>query len=434
MLVAITVLITTLTAVGMLGILCNLLLARVVSAKRINITRALMRDESRQASSIIGGIRQIESLKASGAEAGFFAEWAGYQAAVNRDRVRYRMLDASFGSVVRTITILVNVCVFAIGVYYVIQGAFSVGMLIAFTGFLEAFLQPAQTIVESGQTIQEMRSKMERIRDVMEYPLDDTFVDRETADSVFPETISKLSGEICLSHVTFGYSKMEEPLLKDICLSVKAGSRVALVGSTGCGKSTVANLLLGLYRPWSGEILYDGKRISQIDRRVFTGSVAAVDQDIILYGDTIQANLKTWDESIEDFEVILAARDASIHEEIMQRPDGYLTMLSENGRNFSGGQRQRLEIARVLAQDPTIVIMDEATSALDAGTEAEVVEAIKARGITCIMIAHRLSTIRHCDRILVLDEGRIAEDGSYEALMEANGLFAQLVRQQQLEG
>ncbi len=268
---------------------------------------------------------------------------------------------------------------------------------------------------------------MERIQDVMEYPVEEKCGEDEDDEQLLGEADDKLSGALEIRNLVFGYSRRQEPVIKDFSLKVKQGERIAIIGSSGCGKSTVSKLISGLYEPWEGEILFDGKKICEINRQVFAGSLAVADQDIILFEDTIANNMKMWDASIKDSAMILASRDAQLHEDIMLRDGGYQYRILDGGKDFSGGQRQRMEIARVLAQDPTIIILDEATSALDAKTEYDVVNAIKNRGITCIVIAHRLSTVRGCDEIIVMDQGRIVERGTHEALMEQNGRYKELV-------
>lgn len=411
-----------LTLVGLGSIVVNMLVARFISAKRVNITRVQMRDSGKLSSATVAGIGMIETIKASGAENGYFEKWSGYQASVNTQKVRFQRLNQYMGMIPGIVTEITNTAILALGIWLTMCGQFTAGMIMAFQGFMTSFSAPAQSLIAAGQTLQEMRTEMERVEDVMEYPMDE-----EAPESDIQDTYDKLSGRLEMKHVTFGYSRLGEPLIEDFSMSLEPGSRVAFVGASGCGKSTISKLISGLYKPWSGEILFDGKPISAIDRSVFTGSLAVVDQDIILFEDTIANNIRLWDKSIEDFEVILAARDAKLHEDIMQREGGYQYKITEGGRDFSGGQRQRMEIARVLAQDPTIIILDEATSALDAKTEFEVVDSIHARGITCIVIAHRLSTVRDCDEIIVLDNGKVAERGTHEELYARGGAYTSLI-------
>lgn len=412
-----------LTVIGILSVLLNLIFSNIISKKRVNITRVQMRDAGKLAGATVAGIEMIETIKASGAENGFFEKWAGYQASANTQEVKFQKLNQVLGLLPSLVSSLCNTAVLMVGVYLAMQGEFTVGMIMAFQGFLGSFISPATSLISAGQSLQEMRTEMERIEDVMRYPTD-VPEDEPVRDD---REYDKLSGNIEMKNVTFGYSRLAEPLIENFNLTLKTGSRVSFIGPSGCGKSTLSKLISGLYKPWSGEILFDGKSISEIDRSVFTGSLAVVDQDIILFEDTIANNIKMWDSSIEDFEMIMAARDAQLHEDIMQREGGYQYKMTEGGKDFSGGQRQRMEIARVLAQDPTIIILDEATSALDAKTEYNVVNSIKDRGITCIVVAHRLSTIRDCDEIIVMDNGKVAERGTHSELMAKGGMYAQLV-------
>ncbi len=410
------------TLVGIAAVLSNTALSRFISNRRINITRVILRDQGKLAGATVSAMDMIETIKASGAEDGYFEKWAGYQASVNTQNVRYEKLNQYLGILPQAVTGVLNTLVLVLGVWLTMRGEFTVGMIMAFQGFMGAFMAPAGQVISAGQQLQEMRTSMERVEDVMAYPEDASFDERPKA-----EKYDKLKGNLTMRHVTFGYSPLSPPLIQDFNLELEAGRRVAFVGASGCGKSTLAKLIAGLYQPWSGEILLDGKPMSEIDRSVLTGSVAVVDQDIILFEDTIANNIKMWDASIEDFEMIMAARDARIHEDIMQREGGYQYRISEGGRDFSGGQRQRIEIARVLAQDPTMIILDEATSALDARTEYEVVKSIEDRGISCVVIAHRLSTIRDCDEIIVMDDGKVVERGTHDELMALDGAYRALV-------
>ena len=413
-----------LSLIGIASIAINAVVSTWVTARRVDLSRVTSRDSGRFAGATVAGIEMIESIKASGAEDGYFEKWAGYQALVNAGKVKFARTDTYLGLIPSAVSALASIFVLMGGVLLCVRGSWTTGMIAAFTGYLSAFMAPAIQLISAGETLQVMRAGMERIEDVLCYPTD---VDVSNALPEADTPLDKLSGRLELRHVTFGYSPLEAPLIEDFSMTLEPGQRVAFVGSSGCGKSTLAKLISGLYQPWSGEILFDGKPIREIDRSVFTGSLSVVDQDIILFEDTIANNIKMWDDSIENFEMILAARDAQIHDDIMQRDGGYQYRLVEGGRDLSGGQRQRLEIARVLAGDPTILILDEATSALDAKTEYEVVRSISGRGITCVVVAHRLSTIRDCDEIIVLDHGRVVERGTHDELYARGGLYTQLV-------
>lgn len=411
-----------LACAGLLSVCVNLLLARIIAAKRVNITRVQMRDLANLNSTTIMGIDMIETIKSSGAEEGFFTKWAGYYANAHNQQVKFMKLEHTLGQLPFVVTLLSSNIILYLGVSLVMSGEWTIGLISAFNGYLLSFSTPANMLILAGEQLQEMRTNMERVQDVFKYP-----VSVDASVTVPEEEMNKLSGLVEMKHITFGYNKLERPLLEDFSLRVEAGGSVALVGSSGCGKSTVAKLLTGLYDVWSGEILYDGKELSAINRSIFTGSVASVDQNVTLFEGTIEENIRLWDKSIENFEVILAARDAGVHADILEREGDYSAKILEGGKNFSGGQRQRLEIARVLAQDPTVIILDEATSALDSQTEYRLMQSIAARGMTRIIISHRLSIIRDCDEIIVMKDGKILSRGTHEELLKTCDYYVELI-------
>ena len=414
-----------LTLIGVASIVLNMFVSLLVSRKRVNITKVQVRGEGNLSGQTISGIEMIETIKSSGAENGFFEKWAGYQATVNTSSVKFSKLNSYLGSLPSIISTLADVAILITGIWLIIDGQFTSGALLAFQGFMTSFSTPVNDLIGVGQSVQEMRTDMDDIEDIMNYPTD--VPDRIENEIVEGESYNKLSGHIVMKDVTFGYSRLDPPLIEHFDLTLEPGKSVAFVGPSGCGKSTLSKLLTGLYKPWSGEILYDGKPRAEINRAVFTGSIAVVDQDIILINHTIANNIQRWESSIEDFEMIMAARDAQLHESIMQRDGGYNHVILDGGKDFSGGERQRMEIARVLAQDPTVIVMDEATSALDAKTEFDVTNAIKQRGVTTVIVAHRISAIRDCDEIVVMDGGKVVERGTHAELMQKNGLYARLI-------
>ncbi|MDR1840355.1 MAG: ATP-binding cassette domain-containing protein, partial [Holophagales bacterium] len=411
-----------LSVIGLSSLLVNYLINKFITRKNADISRASSRDAGKLGAMTATGVEMIETIKSAGAEDRFFERWSGYHAAVNDSRIKSAKLNQWMGLIPQLVSQAVNVIIVLIGAGLIIRGDMTIGVFFAFQGFLSASIAPFSKILNAGLEMQRTKISMERVQDVFNCKTDVEYGEFQAEESFY-----KLSGLIEIKNLTFGYSRLSPPLLENFSLTVKQGGSVALVGASGCGKSTIAKLISNLYKPWSGDILFDGKPADEIPREIFTSSVSVVDQDIVLFKDSINNNIKTWDKSIEDFEVILAARDAQIHSAIIDRDGGYNGAVLEGGRNFSGGERQRLEIAGALANDPTIIIMDEATSALDARTEYDVIKAVRDRSVSTVVIAHRLSTIRDCDEIIVLDKGKVLQRGTHDELYAAEGKYRDLV-------
>ena len=409
-----------LTMIGVVAALVNLAVVHYYAGKRLNMVRSIQQSMGKYYSATVSCMENIESIKAAGAEEGFFQYWSGLWTRMFNKQREMRIQQSEMSLLPTLTSNLLTMAVLLVGAWYILQGDLSVGMLMAFQGFMTAFMAPVEKIVNAGQQLLEMRSQIERVDDVMKYPED------RHADGEHSET-GKLLGELELRDVTFGYNRTMPPLIEHFNLHLRAGESVAFVGSSGCGKSTLAKLISGLYKPWSGEILFDGRPIETISSDELTNSIAVVDQNIVLFDDTLSQNIRMWDQSIEDFAILMACSDAQVHSDIMNRPEGLATKVVRGGKNFSGGQCQRFEIATALAREPMILIMDEATSALDPTTEDLVMKHIRELGITQIVVAHRLSTIRDCDQIVVMDNGHVIQRGNHEQLLQQDGLYRQLM-------
>ena len=408
------------------------LIFRITSEPIKNKSLKLQMESGKLSGITMSGIDMIESLKASGSENDFFMQWSGQQAKVIQENQRLAKINTSNSVIPRTISQLQNILILSIGALRVMDGQLTIGMLMAFQILLANFTGPVNSFLGLGADLLSASADMQRIDDVMEYPLPKKFKEdyeeKSEVEVARYSPVNKLEGYISIKNAVFGYSPLEQPLINGLNIEFTPGKRVALVGATGSGKSTIGKLLSATCTLWEGELLFDGKPLREIDRRVFASSVAVVNQNISLFEGSVKDNITMWDKTIPEEVYIQAAKDACIHDVITSRPSGYYSRVAEGGKNFSGGQRQRLEIARALALNPRIIIMDEATSALDAITEQSVNQNIRRRGCTSIIIAHRLSTIRDCDEIIVLDHGNIVQRGTHDQLLEQGGLYGDLVR------
>lgn len=414
-----------LTAAGVGIALLNVAALRYVARRRKDKNQRLLQERGKLMGTSMAGLQIIETLKATGSESDFFGRWAGQFAKVLGAEQELSIYTRALSVVPLFLSSLNTVAILSLGALRVMDGHLTMGSLVAFQSLMASFTVPVRGLVEMGSTLQEVEGDMNRLEDVLIYKTD------EGAGGPAAQTgaplAPKLAGHVELKNISFGYSKLEAPLIQDFSLTMKPGQRVAVVGATGSGKSTVARLVSGLFEPWEGEIRFDGRVRRDIPRQVLCGSIAMVDQEIFLFEGSVEENLFLWDHTLSNTDAVRACRDACIHDDVAARPGGYGSRVEEGGRNLSGGQRQRLEIARALTGNPTILILDEATSALDPVTEKMIDDNLRRRGCTCLIVAHRLSTIRDCDEIIVLEYGQVVERGTHEELIRSDGPYFRLI-------
>nr|WP_028797175.1 NHLP family bacteriocin export ABC transporter peptidase/permease/ATPase subunit [Streptomyces purpureus] len=412
-----------LTVVGIGIALLNVVAMRIAIHVRATGTRKLRAESARLTNTSYSGLQLIETMKATGGENGFFRRWAGQHAVTLDVQQRLGVPSAWLAIVAPTLAALNSALILMIGGLRAVEGHLTVGLLVAFQALVTSFTAPITRLNGVAGRIQDFAADVARLKDVENFPVDPIHTRRE------PATARRLTGRVELDGVTFGYSPLDAPLLKDFSLSVGPGQQVALVGGSGSGKSTVSRLIAGLYAPWEGAIRIDAMRLEDIPRGALSASVSFVDQDVFLFEGTVRDNVTLWDPSIPDEAVVAALQDAAVLDVVSRRPGGIRSRVEQDGRNFSGGQRQRLEIARALVRDPSVMVLDEVTSALDAVTERLVIDNLRRRGCACVVIAHRLSTVRDSDEILVLDRGTVVERGRHEYLLATGGPYAELVKE-----
>lgn len=413
-----------LTVIGVAIALLNVVAMRIVIRLRATNTQKLRADSARLTNTAYTGLQLIETMKATGGENGYFRRWAGQHATTLEVQQRLGVPSAALAVVAPTLATLNSALILWIGGLRAVEGHISIGLLVAFQALVTRFTAPITRLNGVAGRIQDFAADVARLKDVENFPVDALYSRREQDAGT-----RRLKGHVALENITFGYSPLDKPLLTGFSLTVGPGQQVALVGGSGSGKSTVSRLISGLYNPWEGTIRIDGQRLEDIPRSALAASVSFVDQDVFLFEGTVRDNVALWDPSIPDEAVVTALKDAALYDVIARRPDGIHSRVEQDGRNFSGGQRQRLEVARALVRRPSILVLDEVTSALDAQTEQVIIDNLRRRGCACVVIAHRLSTVRDSDEIVVLDHGSVVERGRHEELVAAGGPYAELVKE-----
>ena len=434
-----------LTLIGITFAAINILTLQLVSRQRVDANMQLTQAYGKVAGVSISGLQSMETLKASGLESDFFSKWAGYNAKAINVQKDLSVTNQTMGVLPSFLTAIADAMILLIGGLQVIRGNLSIGDLVAFQSLLQSFLEPVNNLVNFGSTLQELEGDLNRLDDVLQNPTEESgrsgdfhpltpTLRAAALTPSHPLTLSpRLEGYVELRNITFGYSRVTDPLIQNFNLSLQPGQRVALVGGSGSGKSTLAKLVCGLYEPWEGEIYFDSIPRNQIPRHILTSSVAMVEQDIFLFAGTIRENLTLWDSTVPTSKIVQACEDAAIYNIILSIPGGLEAQLSEGATNLSGGQRQRLEIARALVNNPSILVMDEATSALDTESEQIIDQNLRRRGCSCIIVAHRLSTIRDCDEIIVFEQGKVMQRGTHETLSQQPGVYARLLQSETQE-
>ena len=424
-----------LTLIGISISVLDIFVFLYMRRRQTDLIMRIQQDASKSYGVLMSGLMMVESIKANGSEGDLFAKWAGYAAKASAATQEMKLWAMKVKLLPLLLGGLNTALIMTVGGFSIMEGIMTAGIYMAFNNLIGKFHEPVQKLLSLGSVLQDTEMQMRRLDDVQRYKTDN--LNYPEGDQVIAFAGNRLSGEVTLKDVSFGYSPLDPPLIEHFSLHLEPGRWAAVVGSSGSGKSTLAKIVTGLYEEWSGEVLFDGVKRREIPRPVIVNSLASVDQDVFQISGTVRENISMFDKSVPAADIVQAAVDACIHEDIMRLPGGYDAVVAEGGLNFSGGQRQRLELARALASNPSLLILDEATSAIDPMTEQKCLENIRRRGCTCLIVAHRLSTIRDADEIIVLERGKVAERGVHRELMAHDGPYRRLIEErdrQETEG